>query len=222
MLHLRKITHIYKQGDETNKVIDNLNLTLHENSIVGLIGPSGSGKTTLLNLIGLIEHPSLGDLRIDNLNINELKDEAKTKFRKEKISFIFQNNQLLEDFTCLENIALPLYFLSNNLKRSKNKAKEILKEFKLFDRRNLKPALLSGGEQQRISVLRALIKEPKILLADEPTGSLDKTNSKIVMKNIINISRKLKTLTIIATHNLKFLPMFDITYEIVNGKLIKV
>lgn len=222
MLHLRKITHIYKQGDETNKVIDNLNLTLHENSIVGLIGPSGSGKTTLLNLIGLIEHPSWGDLRIGNLNINELKDEAKTKFRKEKISFIFQNNQLLEDFTCLENIALPLYFLSNNLKRSKNKAKEILKEFKLFDRRNLKPALLSGGEQQRISVLRALIKEPKILLADEPTGSLDKTNSKIVMKNIINISRKLKTLTIIATHNLKFLPMFDITYEIVNGKLIKV
>lgn len=221
MLNLQKISHNYFQGGNTVNVIRNLDLSLKKNCIVGLFGPSGSGKSTLLNLIGLIEKPSNGNIFIDNCDTVKFKDEMKTKLRREKISFIFQNNQLLEDFTCLENIALPLLLNGNTFLNSKQKALNLLSKFNLHNKRNYKPALLSGGEQQRISVLRALIKQPKIILADEPTGSLDKLNAKIVMENIIDLSRQLETLTIVATHNVNFLPLFDLSYEIQNGKLVE-
>ena len=221
MLNLQKISHSYFQGGNTVNVIRNLDLSLKKNCIVGLFGPSGSGKSTLLNLIGLIEKPSNGNIFIDNCDTVKFKDEMKTKLRREKISFIFQNNQLLEDFTCLENIALPLLLNGNTFLNSKQKALNLLSKFNLHNKRNYKPALLSGGEQQRISVLRALIKQPKIILADEPTGSLDKLNAKIVMENIIDLSRQLETLTIVATHNVNFLPLFDLSYEIQNGKLVE-
>ena len=221
MLNLQKISHNYFQGGNTVNVIKNLDLSLKKNCIVGLFGPSGSGKSTLLNLIGLIEKPSNGNIFIDNYDTEKFKDEMKTKLRREKISFIFQNNQLLEDFTCLENIALPLLLNGNTFSNSKQKALNLLSKFNLHNKRNYKPALLSGGEQQRISVLRALIKQPKIILADEPTGSLDKLNAKIVMENIIDLSRQLETLTIVATHNVNFLPLFDLSFEIQNGKLVE-
>lgn len=221
MLNLKKISHNYFQGENTVNVIKNLDLSLKKNCIVGLFGPSGSGKSTLLNLIGLIEKPSNGNIFIDNCDTVKFKDEMKTKLRREKISFIFQNNQLLEDFTCLENIALPLLLNGTTFSNSKQKALNLLSKFNLYNKRNYKPALLSGGEQQRISVLRALIKQPKIILADEPTGSLDKLNAKIVMENIIDLSRQLETLTIVATHNVNFLPLFDLSYEIQNGKLVE-
>ncbi len=221
MLNLQKISHNYFQGGNTVNVIKNLNLSLKKNCIVGLFGPSGSGKSTLLNLIGLIEKPSNGNIFIDNCDTVKFKDEMKTKLRREKISFIFQNNQLLEDFTCLENIALPLLLNGTTFSNSKQKALNLLSKFNLHNKRNYKPALLSGGEQQRISVLRALIKEPKIILADEPTGSLDKLNAKVVMENIIDLSRQLETLTIVATHNVNFLSLFDLSYEIQNGKLVE-
>lgn len=221
MLNLQKISHNYFQGGNTVNVIKNLDLSLKKNCIVGLFGPSGSGKSTLLNLIGLIEKPSNGNIFIDNCDTVKFKDEMKTKLRREKISFIFQNNQLLEDFTCLENIALPLLLNGTTFSNSKQKALNLLSKFNLHNKRNYKPALLSGGEQQRISVLRALIKQPKIILADEPTGSLDKLNAKIVMENIIDLSRQLETLTIVATHNVNFLPLFDLSYEIQNGKLVE-
>ena len=219
MLYLKKISHNYFQGGEIVNVINSIDLVLRENSVVGLVGPSGSGKSTLLNLIGLIENPTKGVIEIDDQDISNLQDEKKTKMRKEKISFIFQNNQLLEDFTCLENIALPLFFSGISLTESKKEALRLLTEYNLLNKKNYKPALLSGGEQQRISVLRALIKKPRIILADEPTGSLDNLNSRIVMNNIVKLSKQLKTLTIIATHNLRFLPQFDFTYEIAEGKL---
>ena len=221
MLNLQKISHNYFQGGNTVNVIKNLDLSLQKNCIVGLFGPSGSGKSTLLNLIGLIEKPSNGNIFIDNCDTVKFKDEMKTKLRREKISFIFQNNQLLEDFTCLENIALPLLLNGTTFSNSKQKALNLLSKFNLHNKRNYKPALLSGGEQQRISVLRALIKQPKIILADEPTGSLDKLNAKVVMENIIDLSRQLETLTIVATHNVNFLPLFDLSYEIQNGKLVE-
>ena len=221
MLNLQKISHNYFQGGNAVNVIKNLDLSLQKNCIVGLFGPSGSGKSTLLNLIGLIEKPSNGNIFIDNCDTVKFKDEMKTKLRREKISFIFQNNQLLEDFTCLENIALPLLLNGNTFLNSKQKALNLLSKFNLHNKRNYKPALLSGGEQQRISVLRALIKQPKIILADEPTGSLDKLNAKIVMENIIDLSRQLETLTIVATHNVNFLPLFDLSFEIQNGKLVE-
>ena len=124
MLNLQKISHNYFQGGNTVNVIKNLDLSLKKNCIVGLFGPSGSGKSTLLNLIGLIEKPSNGNIFIDNCDTAKFKDEMKTKLRREKISFIFQNNQLLEDFTCLENIALPLLLNGTTISNSKQKSLE--------------------------------------------------------------------------------------------------
>ena len=182
MLALSNISQIYKQGNESIKVLDNLSLKLDNFCNVGLIGPSGSGKSTLLNLIGLLENPTSGRIKINNLDCEGFNLEEKTNFRRNNIGFIFQNNQLLEDFTCEENVALPLILNGISYKKSILRAQELLIDLGLKTRMKIKPSLLSGGEQQRVAVLRALIKRPLIILADEPTGSLDDLNAKKVFK----------------------------------------
>ena len=221
MLALSNIFQIYKQGNESIKVLDNLSLKLDNFCNVGLIGPSGSGKSTLLNLIGLLENPTSGRIKINNLDCEGFNLEEKTNFRRNNIGFIFQNNQLLEDFTCEENVALPLILNGISYKESILKAQELLIDLGLKTRMQIKPSLLSGGEQQRVAVLRALIKKPLIILADEPTGSLDDLNAKKVFKLIINLSKKQKATTITATHNIELLSYFDICYKIEKGKLIE-
>tara|TARA_X000001036_G_scaffold418677_1_gene437746 strand:- start:376 stop:972 length:597 start_codon:yes stop_codon:yes gene_type:complete len=188
---------------------------------IGIVGPSGSGKSTLLNILGMIETPSSGKYLLDGENCFELSDNDKTKLRRRKIGFVFQNNQLLEDFNILENIALPL--ILNGL--SKNKAEELssnfLKILGLEKRENFKPGVLSGGEQQRVAIARALIKKPILLLADEPTGSLDEKNSDYIIELILSLSKKNKTTSIIATHNLDIIKKLDMSFKIEKGKLIE-
>ena len=173
MITLNNIAKEYLQGKTNVKVLNKLFLSVNNKENVGIIGPSGSGKSTLLNLIGLLEQPSSGDIIICNVDFNKLKNEEKVIFRKENIGFIFQNNQLLEDFNVEENVALPLLMNGYSFRRSISKANDYLQLLGIADRRKFKPGLLSGGEQQRVAIARALIKNPKILLADEPTGSLD-------------------------------------------------
>ena len=221
MLCLKNICKNFKQGDHEIRVLKKLNLNLKENNLVGLIGPSGSGKTTLLNIIGLLDNFSTGILEINNVNIGKLDLDQKNNFRKKSIGFIFQNNQLLEDFSCEENIAFPLILNGTSYKKAIMESNNLLQEFNLDHRSKFKPSLLSGGEQQRVSVLRSLIKKPKILLVDEPTGSLDNENSILVMNYIKKLSRKHKTLTIIATHNLSLVSMLDNCFEISEGKLVE-
>jgi len=220
LINLRDIDKQYLQGNTPVKVLNKLCLHVKDNENVGIIGPSGSGKSTLLNLIGLLENPSSGNITICNVESNKLKDEEKVVFRKENLGFIFQNNQLLEDFNIQENVALPLLINGNSFRKSISKAKDYLDLLGVANRSKFKPGLLSGGEQQRVAIARALIKNPKILLADEPTGSLDNENTKIVFNFISKLSKENKIITILATHNLNLVKLLDKCFLMEGGKLI--
>ena len=220
MISLNNIAKEFLQGKTTVKVLDRLFLHIKNKENVGIIGPSGSGKSTLLNLIGLLEQPSSGDIKICNIEFNKLKNEEKVIFRKENIGFIFQNNQLLEDFNVEENVALPLLMNGNSFRRSISKANDFLNLLGIANRNKFKPGLLSGGEQQRVAIARALIKNPKILLADEPTGSLDNKNKKIVFNFIRKLSKENKIVTVFATHNLNLARLLDKCFQMESGRLV--
>ena len=220
MITLNDIGKEYIQGKTKVKVLDKLCLHVNNNENVGIIGPSGSGKSTLLNLIGLLEQPSSGNINICNVDFKELKDEEKVIFRKKNIGFIFQNSQLLEDFNVEENVALPLLLNGNSFRKSISKANDYLHLLGISSRSKFKPGLLSGGEQQRVAIARALIKNPKILLADEPTGSLDRENTKIVFNSIRKLSKEHQIITVFATHNLNLVKLLDKCFLMEGGKLI--
>lgn len=219
MIKISNIKQSYLQGKSIIQVLNGINLNIANGEKVCVIGPSGSGKTTLLNILGLLENPKSGSIQINSINCNLMSLEQKTLFRRQNIGYIFQNNQLLEDFTVLENVAIPL-ILNNFSKRfSLSKANEILKTLGLIDKVNFKPGILSGGEQQRVAIARAVIKKPFILLADEPTGSLDEVNTKKVMEIIFSIINKLDTALVLATHNHNLIKKFDRCYKVDDGQI---
>ena len=219
MINLDNICQSYLQGQTSVKVLENLNFKVNKGENVYIIGPSGSGKSTLLNIIGLLESPTSGLVEIFGENCNALNLEEKVIFRKKKIGFVFQNNQLLEDFSVEENVAMPLILEGVSYNKSIKIANELLESLDIIERRRFKPALLSGGEQQRAAIARAVIKNPLILLADEPTGSLDNQNSSIVFNFIKNLSFERELTTIIATHNINLINKLDKCFVIDKGKL---
>ena len=222
MLSLKNISQNYLQGDSIVKVLSQLNFSVNGVKNIGIIGPSGSGKSTFLNILGMIETPTSGEYILNGNNCSNLSQNLKTEIRRKFIGYIFQNNQLLEDFNVLENIAFPLILNGESFNQAKNKSLILLEKLGLINKKSIKPGLLSGGEQQRIAIARALIKKPILLLADEPTGSLDKNNSSMVMDMILNLSKKNKTISIIATHNLEIIKRLDMCYKIEKGKLIEI
>ena len=217
MIKITNIKQSYLQGKSVIKVLNGINLNISKGEKVCFIGPSGSGKTTLLNILGLLENPISGSILINSKNCNSMSLEQKTMFRRQNIGYIFQNNQLLEDFSVIENVAIPLILNKFSKSFSLNKAKEILETLGLMDKVNFKPGILSGGEQQRVAIARAVIKKPFILLADEPTGSLDEENTKKVMQIIFSIINKLDTALVLATHNLDLIKKFDKCYKVDDG-----
>ncbi|MAI59521.1 MAG: hypothetical protein CMM92_00690 [Rickettsiales bacterium] len=222
MLSLKNINQNYVQGDSIIKVLSQLNFSVNGIQNIGIIGPSGSGKSTFLNILGMIETPTSGEYILQGNNCFDLSQNLKTDIRRKFIGYIFQNNQLLEDFNVLENIAFPLILNGESFVEAKKKSLVLLEKLGLISKKLIKPGLLSGGEQQRIAIARALIKKPVLLLADEPTGSLDKYNSSLVMDLILNLSKKNKTISIIATHNLEIIKRLDVCYKIERGKLIEI
>ena len=222
MLSLININQNYVQGDSIIKVLSQLNFSVNGIQNIGIIGPSGSGKSTFLNILGMIETPTSGEYILQGNNCFDLSQNLKTDIRRKFIGYIFQNNQLLEDFNVLENIAFPLILNGESFVEAKKKSLVLLEKLGLINKKLIKPGLLSGGEQQRIAIARALIKKPVLLLADEPTGSLDKYNSSLVMDLILNLSKKNKTISIIATHNLEIIKRLDVCYKIEKGKLIEI
>ena len=222
MLNLKNISQSYLQGDSIINVLSNLNFSVNEVKNIGVIGPSGSGKSTFLNILGMIETPTSGEYVLKGNNCLNLSQNLKTEIRKKFIGYIFQNNQLLEDFNVLENIAFPLILNGESFGDAKKKSLTLLAKLGLTNKKFIKPGLLSGGEQQRIAIARALIKNPILLLADEPTGSLDKNNSSLVMDLILSLAKTNNTVSIIATHNLEIIKRLDICYKIEKGKLIEI
>ena len=205
-------------NNKSIKVLNNLNFTFELGKIYSIIGPSGSGKSTLLNILSLIDSPSSGHIKILNNKINFSNKINNDQIRSEKIGIIYQDKNLLNDFTALENVYFPKLLLTNNKKKSLNEAKRIIKKLGLSSRINHYPSELSGGECQRIAISRALINEPQIILADEPTGNLDIENAKEVFKLLFDLKNKNRVI-IFATHNRYFANMADCKIQMIGGKM---
>ena len=202
------------------KILKNLSYSFKKGKIYSIIGPSGSGKSTLLNIISMIDRPSSGNLVINNNKINFNDSDFNDKIRAQKIGIIYQDNNLLSDFTALENVYLSRLSIINNFQEAKIKAIKILSKLGLSKRLDHFPSELSGGENQRVAISRALINSPDIILADEPTGSLDQKNSEAIFNLLLNLKDKNRTI-IFATHNLYFAKMADFQLKLTNGKITK-
>ena len=199
-------------------VLKKINYSFKKGKVYSLMGPSGSGKSTLLNILSMIDKPSNGSLLIENRNIDFSATVINDKIRSNKIGIIYQQNNLLADFTALENVYLANLALINDKVKSIENAKRIIKKMGLSSRENHFPSELSGGEMQRIAIARALVNEPEIILADEPTGSLDQSTAKDVFKILYNLKNK-NRLIIYATHNRFFANMADCKLEMIDGNI---
>ena len=202
-------------------VLNKINFSFKVGKVYSLMGPSGSGKSTLLNLLSLIDIPNSGFLKISNSTIDYSDKTFNDKLRAKKIGIIYQDNNLLSDFTAMENVYLARLSLDENKYKALIDAKKLLKSLKLSSRANHLPSELSGGEMQRVAIARALINTPDIILADEPTGSLDYKNAKEVFKILLKLKKK-NRLIIFATHNRFFANMADCKIELISGKIRKI
>ena len=218
-----ELKNIIKNYDSKKKikVLNKINFSFKTGKIYSLMGPSGSGKSTLLNLLSLIDSPSSGTLKILNHSINHKSKSYNDKLRANKIGIIYQDNNLLNDFTAIENIYLSRLSIDENKNRALLDAKKLIKKLKLNNRENHLASELSGGEMQRVAIARALINSPEIILADEPTGSLDMKNAREVFKILLKLKNK-NRLIIFATHNRFFANMADCKIELISGKIRKI
>ena len=217
-INLRK-TYKHLNGDIT--LFKDLNIKIKYGDLVALVGPSGSGKSSLLHLLALLDEPTKGDIKINDLLTRKFKDEKKDEIRRNNISIIFQDNNLLTDFTAIENVMMPLLIKGKNKKNAREKAEKILKSVKILQRSNHFPNELSGGEQQRVAIARALIAETNLILADEPTGNLDRKTSIEIFSYFLKLKRLKKTI-IFATHNRELANRADYKLFISDGIIKRV
>jgi len=220
MNNFLKLKNISKHFDTEKKikVLKNLSYNFNKGKIYALMGPSGSGKSTLLNLISLIDRPTLGSIRFDNELINFSNNKKNDTFRAKKIGIVYQQNNLLSDFTALENVYLANLSINNDKDLARTRAIDLLKKIGLSNRLNHFPSQLSGGECQRVAIARAIINDPEIILADEPTGSLDLNTAKEIFQ-LLNNQKKPNRLIIFATHNRFFANKADCLLEMTDGSI---
>lgn len=219
LLRLNDISKTYRQGKGEVLVLKDVNLEVKAGEVVSLLGPSGSGKSTLLQIIGLVDLPTSGSIYIDEKRCNQLTEDELTHIRRDKIGYIYQFHHLLPEFTALENVMMPLLIADKSRAHARKEAAEILTALGLGERLNNLPSELSGGEQQRVAVARALVSQPQLLLADEPTGNLDAVNGLNVMKLILNEAKVRKLTVILVTHNLELAHMTDRIVVLANGNI---
>ena len=216
-----KLKKTYHHLDGNITLFKDLNLKIKQGDIVALVGPSGSGKSSLLHLLALLDEPTRGDIKINNILTKKFTDEKKDETRRKNISIIFQDNNLLNDFTAIENVMMPLIIKGENLVNAEKEAKKILEAVKIFNRSQHFPNELSGGEQQRVAIARALIAKTNLILADEPTGNLDYKTSKEIFSYFLKL-KKLKKTIIFATHNRELANRADYKLFISNGDIKRV
>ena len=221
ILKINKISKNFQHRNGLIEIFKNVTLNIKKGDLVALVGPSGSGKSTLLNIISLIDTPSSGQIIFNNKDMKNLSEENKDNIRKKHISMIFQDNNLLSDFTALENVFLPLIIREEKMEFSQKKAEKILAGFNLKSRKNHYPDELSGGEQQRVAIARVLISETDLILADEPTGNLDHKTSQEIFSYFLKLKKLNKTI-IFATHNRDLANKADYKLSILNGNIKRV
>ena len=214
IVELKNVTRVYKTGEHEQKALDGVNLELEEGKFIVVLGPSGAGKSTLLNMLGGLDSPTSGTIVVGGKDISALSNDELAEYRAETVGFVFQSYNLIPTLTVKENVALVKDITSDPLD-----AKEMISEVGLSDHLNNFPSELSGGEQQRVSIARALAKNPKILLCDEPTGALDSETGVMVLKLLLNMARSYGKTIIVVTHNQNIAKMADVVIRVKNGKI---
>jgi lipoprotein-releasing system ATP-binding protein len=218
-LELRGVRRVFKQAGAELVVLDGIDLVIRRGEIVGLVGPSGAGKSTLLHIAGLLERPDAGAVVVGGQNCGRLGDERRTLLRRSEIGFVYQFHHLLSEFSALENVMLPQMIAGVPRRRAREKAVELLDQVRLTSRAGHRPARLSGGEQQRVAIVRALANDPKILLGDEPTGNLDHATGETVLETLLDLVRRTGLTALIATHNLDLARRLDRIVTLEDGQL---
>ena len=217
VISLKNITKTFKGLDAP--VLSNLNLQLNKSENIAISGVSGSGKSTLLHLMAGLDYPNSGSVHLNNENIGNLSQNDLSIMRNQLIGFIYQSHHLLPDFSALENVVMPLIIKGGKYQRNHNKAIKILKKLGLSNRLDHYPHQLSGGERQRVAIGRALINEPQIILADEPTGNLDRSNAKVVFDLFINLAKEYGSTIVLVTHDPELARKMKKIYHLSAGKL---
>lgn len=219
VLALRDVRRTYKQAERDIHVLDGANIALAAGEAVALVGPSGSGKSTLLHISGLLETPDSGSIIVNGVECYGLDDDRRTEVRRNQIGFIYQFHQLLPEFSALENVVMPQLIQGARRAEAEARATELLETLGLGARLQHRPAQLSGGEQQRAAICRALAARPSLLLADEPTGNLDPTTSELVFGELMELIRRERVAALIATHNMELAHRMDRTVRLEKGRL---
>jgi len=222
VLELKGIKRAFDQGRTQLEILRGVDLSIKAGEIVALVGPSGAGKSTLLHIAGLLESADEGEILVDGKSCMAMNDDARTKIRRHKLGFVYQYHHLLPEFSALENIVVPQIIAGRGRKDSTDRAKELLDFLGLSARATHRPARLSGGEQQRVAIGRALANAPDLLLADEPTGNLDPDTAGEVFALLLNLARGAGLAALIATHNPDLAKRMDRTVRIEGGHLIEV
>jgi lipoprotein-releasing system ATP-binding protein len=218
-LRLDRVTRMFKEGEGTLEVFRDVSLAVQPGELVALVGPSGAGKSSLLHIAGLLEAPSSGEVLIGNQSASALPDSERTRLRRDTIGFIYQAHHLLPEFDALENVILPQRIAGKPRKAAEAEATRLLVALGLGERLDHRPSQLSGGEQQRVAIARALANQPKILLADEPTGNLDPRTSGGVFDALLALVRNEGVAALVATHNYELAGRMDRTLVLDQGKL---
>ncbi|AKB18086.1 MULTISPECIES: ABC transporter ATP-binding protein [unclassified Methanosarcina] len=219
IIELKNLTKVYKNGVEF-RALDNANLRIKKGEFVAIVGPSGSGKSTLMHLIGLLDTPSSGTLLIDGNDVTKMSDKERSGMRNRILGFVFQYHHLLPDFTALENVMMPLLIAGKSRDEAKDIAGNLLKEVGLEDRMDHRPGELSGGQNQRVAVARALSCSPAIILGDEPTGNLDTRAGDLIYELLRKLNKEYNQTFIVVTHNEDLAGKADRVIRIVDGKIM--
>jgi lipoprotein-releasing system ATP-binding protein len=219
VLEARGVQKSFTQGPVTLEVLQGVMLSVEAAERIAIVGASGSGKTTLLQILGGLDRPTTGHVFVDGQDIHELREDARGMLRNRALGFVYQFHHLLPEFSALENVAMPLLVRRTRVAEAKDKASEILERVGLGQRLTHRPYQLSGGERQRAAVARALVTEPKIILADEPTGNLDGANAESVFELMLELNRERGTSLVVVTHDMRLAGRMDRVYEIQGGRL---
>jgi len=218
-LELRGVRRVFRQAGAELVVLNGIDLVLRPGEVVALVGPSGAGKSTMLHVAGLLERPDGGAVLISGEDCGSLSDERRTQLRRSEIGFVYQFHHLLPEFSALENVMLPQMIAGVPRRQARDKAAGLLDRVGLTPRAGHRPARLSGGEQQRVAIVRALANDPKILLGDEPTGNLDHATGESVLNTLLDLARRSRLAALIATHNLDLAGRLDRIVALDDGRL---
>jgi len=223
MIEVTNLTKQFASGEHTVRALRDVNMTVPEGMFAAVIGKSGSGKSTLLALLGALDRPTSGSIKVGDVDIAKLSDRRLTKYRRDSIGFVFQQYNLVPNLSALENVMLPMEFAGVPKTKRRTRAQDLLKQVGLDEhKQQRKPSRLSGGEQQRVAIARALANKPMLILADEPTGNLDEQTGKSIFDLLHKLSRTQKTTIIAVTHDLSIAGRTDQTFAIKDGALQKV